>query len=112
MAQDDMYVVMYKILAYLYDCMKRGAKPAQSHYTHDGDLYRIPYPYWAQIMHELVEHGYVDGIVVFEDMSGDLIVDVVDPRITMEGVQFLQENSMMQKALRFLKETKSALPFI
>ena len=27
MAQNDMYVVMYKIIAYLYDCMKKGAEP-------------------------------------------------------------------------------------
>ena len=30
MAQNDMYVVMYKIIAYLYDCMKRGAEPDTS----------------------------------------------------------------------------------
>ena len=27
MAQNDMYVVMYKVLAYLYDCMKCDVEP-------------------------------------------------------------------------------------
>lgn len=112
MAQNDMYVVMYKILAYLYDCMKRGVRPSQRHYAHDGDVLSIPYSYWAAIMHELANHGYVSGVTVFEDMGGDLIVSDIDPMITMEGVEFLQENSTMKKALRFLQDTKSALPFI
>lgn len=30
MAQNDMYVVMYKVLCYLYDCMKRDVEPAMA----------------------------------------------------------------------------------
>lgn len=45
MAQDDMHVVMYKILAYLYSCMKEGMKPQLRHYAHDGDVLSIPYGY-------------------------------------------------------------------
>ena len=36
MAQDDMFVVMYKILAYLYSCMKSGEEPRMSMLAHDG----------------------------------------------------------------------------
>lgn len=32
--------------------------------------------------------------------------------MTLEGVEFLQDNSMMRRALKFLRETKSALPFV
>lgn len=112
MAQDDMHVVMYKILAYLYDCMKKGVRPNRRNYAHDGDVLCIPYAYWANIMLELVNHGYVRGVTVLEDMGGDLIVNDIDPAITMEGVEFLQENSMMKRALKFLQDTKSALPFV
>ena len=27
MASDDMHVVMYKILKYLYECLKKGVEP-------------------------------------------------------------------------------------
>ena len=30
----------------------------------------------------------------------------------MAGVEFLSENSMMRKALKFLQDAKSALPFV
>ncbi|MBQ9003109.1 MAG: hypothetical protein IJ087_14760 [Eggerthellaceae bacterium] len=112
MAQDDMFVVMYKILAYLYDCLKRGVEPSRTMLAHDGDMLAIDYGYWTRIMYELDRHGYVDGFVVKKVQPPAIIVNMVSPTITMEGVEFLKENSRMQKALRFLKETKSALPFL
>jgi hypothetical protein len=112
MAQDDMHVVMYKILAYLYSCMKKGEQPVERHYAHDGDVLSIPYQYWASVMAELSEGGYVKGVTVIEAWGGDRIVRCPSPSITMKGVEFLQENSTMRKAANFLKETKSMLPFI
>lgn len=112
MAQDDMHVVMYKVLAYLYDCMKRGERPVERHLAHDGDVLSIPYPYWAAIMRELVENGYVRGVTIVSEWGGGTIAKLVEPSITLAGVEFLRENSAMRRALEFLKETKSALPFI
>ena len=112
MAQDDLHVVMYKILAYLYSCLKSGEEPKREHYWNDGDVLDIPYAYWAQIMRDMDERGYIRGFVFIDEWGGGTIVKAANPGITMEGVEFLQENSLMQKALRFLKETKSALPFI
>lgn len=107
-----MHVVMYKLLAYIYDCMKKGEEPRARAIAHDGDMLSIPYPYWASIVKSMVDRGYVDGFVVTEAMGGDLIVNAYSPRVTLEGVEFLQENSMMAKALAFLKETKASLPFL
>lgn len=112
MAQDDMFVVMYKILAYLYDCLKRGVEPSRAMLAHDGDMLAIDYGYWTRVIYELDRHGYVDGFVVKKVYPPAIAVRMVDPAITMEGVEFLQENSKMQKALKFLKDAKSALPFI
>lgn len=112
MANDDMHVIMYKILAYLYWCMKRGEEPQFEHYSNDGDVLDIPYAYWAQIMKDMDARGYIDGFVFVGEWGGGTIVKPVTPRITMEGVDFLQENSRMRKVLKFLKDTKSALPFI
>lgn len=112
MAHDDMHVIMYKILAYLYDCMKKGQEPQRSMLAHDGFMLSIPYGYWAKVISELDRHGYVSGFNVTKDIVGGLNVDMRSPEITMEGIEFLQENSSMKKALGFLKEVKSALPFI
>lgn len=110
MAQNDMYVVMYKIIAYLYDCMKRGAEPSEDGFS--ASAMGIPEPYWTQIMSELVEHRFVEGVKVERFLGGKSMVSCFQPRVTMEGVAFAQENSMMAKAKAFLQDAKSAVPFI
>lgn len=112
MAQDDMHVVMCKILSYLYWCLRNGVEPEQRHYAHDGDVLSIPYAYWAAIIRELVANGHVRGFAIVETWGGDSIVNATSPAITMAGVEFLSENSMMRKALKFLQDAKSAPPFV
>ena len=109
MASDDMHVVIYKILAYIYKCMKCGETPEKGEIS--AEALGIPYAYWAQIISELCSHGYVSGISVVKTTSG-LSVTLAKPTITLDGVEFLMENSMMTKAVKFLQDTKSAIPFI
>lgn len=112
MAKDDMHVIMYKILAYLYQCLKAGDKPKRSMYAWDGEMLNIPYSYWISIMNQLVEHNLIKGFKTRMTWQGDAFIESCQPEITMEGVEFLQENSMMKKALKFLKNTKDSLPFL
>lgn len=110
MAQNDMYVVMYKILAYLYDCMKRGVDQNDANWS--AQALGIPASYWTSIVEELVGHGFVAGVNVEHFINGEVPVTPIDPRVTMEGVAFAQENSMMGKAKAFLQDAKAAIPFI
>ncbi len=105
-----MHVIMYRILAYLYWCMKQGVRPDPAQYR-PGPGMDIPQSYWDQIVVELVRGGYVDGFTVTPTHSGVLISDD-GPVVTLAGVQFLQENSMMRKAYRALRGAKEAIPFI
>ena len=109
MALNDMYVVMYKIICYLYDCMKKGAAPDLAAYDHRALM--IPEAYWAKIMLELIDHGYVKGFVTARSYDPPLITPT-DPSVTLEGVAFAQENSMMAKARQFLVDVKASVPFI
>ena len=109
MAQNDMYVVMYKIICYLYDCMKKGEKPDIKEYDHRAMM--IPETYWAKVMIELIDHCYVKGFLVARAYDPPLITPA-DPSVTMEGVAFAQENSMMSKARQFLVDVKASVPFI
>ena len=109
MAQNDMHVVMYKILSYIYKCMKEGVEPDASKLS--SSALSIPEEYWKQIVRELVEHGYLTGVSTTQVTTG-LVVDFAKPRVTMDGVEFLMENSMMSKAKQFLIEAKSTIPFI
>lgn len=111
MAKDDIFVIMYKILAYLYSCLKNGDTPIYKYYAYDGEVLDIPEPYWCEIMQQLQDYGYIKGLTITNTFSGRVIIKGT-PCITIEGVQYLNENSMMKKALNVLKEAKSSLPFI
>lgn len=105
MSRDDMFVVMYRILKYLYSCMKKGI-PADADLV---ELSGVNEPYYYSIMNEMIDHRLVKGFRRLN--TKDMKVIVADePSITMEGVEFLQENSMMKKAERYLADIKSAIP--
>lgn len=114
MAKDDMHVVIFKILAYVYDCMKSG-KPVDKAVIGYETL-EIPEQYWTQIMRELVDHVYVSGITVRSTTVKDVVL-ISDPKVTLDGVEFLMENSMMAKAARLVADagdffSKVVFPFI
>lgn len=45
----------------------------------------------------LQDTGYVKGVVIREDLTGGKDIDLTDVAITLEGIQFLLENSTMHK---------------
>lgn len=110
MARDDMYVIMYKVIAYLYECMKLGIKPVDNKW--DAAAMDIPQSYWKQIVGEMIDHGLISGITYTKVAGGGIVIEPFDPVVTMEGVQFAQENSMMAKAKKFLQDTKASVPFV
>lgn len=109
MAYDDMHVIMYKILAYLYDCMKRGRDVAG--HAISCDRLGINKRYWVAIMIELAERGFIKGVKI-NRADDEVDVYLVEPTVTMTGVEFLMENSMMSKAKRFLQDIKDTVPGI
>ena len=54
MAKDDMEVIMYKILKYLYECMKKDISPQLEDFSWDSKLFHIPQNYWCKIIVTLV----------------------------------------------------------
>ena len=109
MAQDDMHVIMYRILAYLYDCMKRGRDVDPNLISFERLC--INKRYWVAIMVELAERGFVKGAVI-SHADDETNVYLREPTVTMAGVEFLMENSMMNKAKRFLQDFKASVPGI
>ena len=112
MAHDDMHVIIYKVLSYLYSCLKKGERPDRHMLSSAGALFGgVPEAYWTAIWMEMSDRGLVKGV---GRMPYDNIMSVIveNPRITLDGVEFLQENSMMRKARDLLRDAKSVLPFL
>ena len=67
MAKDDMEVIMYKILKYLYECMKKDISPQLEDFSWDSKLFHIPQNYWCKIIVTLVRKGYITGFKIIDN---------------------------------------------
>ena len=65
---------------------------------------------WARYMEMMVDVGYVKGVSVEEDIRGALMVDTAGIRITLKGLEYLQENSIMQRIYKAARGIKDLTP--
>ena len=112
MAKDDYHVIAYRILAYLYACLKTGEKPSLGYLRYGTEDFPIGKDYWNYILRHLYEDGFVEGVVVMPVVgSRSKAVKITeDIMVTPEGIAYLDENSAMQRAKKFLKELKETIP--
>lgn len=113
MAKDDYYVIVYKLLAYLYVCLKNGESVDERLIDSKGKLLDINESYWLYIIRHLYDDGYVEGISITRAYGKMYIVDnLQDIMITPKGIDYLCNNSLFEKAKSFLKDIKDITPFI
>ena len=62
MAKNDMEVIMYKILRYLYECMKLGVEPELEQFAWNSKLFDIPQSYWCKIIATLVRRDILQDL--------------------------------------------------
>lgn len=111
MAKDDYYVIVYKILAYLYVQLKAGKPIDAEMISADGKLFNINVKYHSYVISNLVNDGYIKAPL--EKTWGDeSIVDLSTCEITPRGIEYLFENSLLEKAKKMLKDVKDIVPFI
>ena len=65
----------------------------------------ISLPMWSRLMAMLLKEGYITGGEVWESFDVSYPkVKLVRPEITLKGLEYLEENSLMKKAGDMLKE--------
>lgn len=96
MAKDDLHVIIYKLLSYLYRQLKDGAGIDERKI--DENAFEIPHSYWVFIMAELHDLGYTAGYKVVPINGGRKRIELLDrARITFAGVEYLTDDSFMKK---------------
>lgn len=98
----DNFKTIYKILKHLesmMDCEYTDVS-AISH-----ERLGITRERWEQILILLQKEGYIDGIVSTQTFADDKphIVEPINPSITLRGLEYLAENSLLKKAGNMLK---------
>lgn len=62
------------------------------------------------LLRMLVRDGLIEGISIDTDATGNFLVSKGRPRLTLQGLEYLNENSMMQRAMRMAKGIKDSVP--
>lgn len=95
MAPDDFDVIQFKVLTYLYQCIKDGVNPSPEQAQAFAKVNPV---YWSAVLGDLRDHGYVKADrLAFVD--GERYSNI---RITSEGVEFLRESPKMRRVREFL----------
>lgn len=102
----DNFRIIYRILRYLEKAMDYD-EPDMDRISHAA--LGISHQRWLAIMEMLAADGYIDGISVKRSADGMIAVSVSAPRITLHGLEYLQENSLMRKAAEVAKGIAGAI---
>lgn len=52
---------------------------------------------WLEVVGTLADEGYISGVRIYDDVTGNTCVNISKAKITLKGAQYLRENSMMTK---------------
>lgn len=64
---------------------------------------------WRALMTMLIDEGYISGVRIVRTKTMDEVL-LLHPQITLAGLTYLEENSLMQKAYRLAKGIKDVTP--
>ena len=116
LAKDDYHVIAYQILSYLYQQLKSGA-PVDEQMLSAEALFGINEKYRGYILKNLLNDGYITGILVKESkyINGQTnlhFLNLDECEITPKGIEYLTDNSFLNTAKEFFKDVKSMAPFV
>ena len=64
---------------------------------------------WAKYIDMMVDAGYIKGIRVYRDINEELEIENSGVRITLKGLEYLSENSIMQRFYKSYMSIKDAI---
>ena len=67
---------------------------------------------WARYIEMMLSCGYIEDARVVRNMFGEVNYDCHRMKITLKGLEYLQENSAMQKVYKTLKGIKESVPML
>lgn len=99
------FTAIYKILRFLD---RNNGNEDYDLGTISAEMLEISEAKWEQLLIELQRNGYIDGIVYTKTLEDKFphLAGTLQPRITLKGMEYLEENSFMKKAGRVIMGIK------
>lgn len=111
MANNNYFTVAYKILSYLKYCYE-NSEDTDINVLQPG-TFNIDQKQFLRTLKMLLDDGYITSVSLERTVNGPVVVNnIQNTEITSKGLQYLEENSMMKKVYKVLKEFRDWLPSI
>ena len=108
MSKDDYFVLAYKLLRYLYRCLKEGTPASWDIIAPNTENFPVSQQYFTYLISHLLADGYIEGIVEMKAKAIGALVQFKETTglaITPKGIAYLEENSTMKRVQEFLGPT-------
>ena len=105
----DNFKLIYKILSSLEEAMDQEKFNAD---CISPQVLGITQERWNKYMIMLDKAGYIEGIKVTRFVNGSISLKCDDVSITIKGLEYLAENSLMKKAYNIAKGIKEVIPVL
>ena len=105
----DNFKIIYRILKYLEQHLgEENLDLDKISHEHLG----ISFLRWECLLRMMQEEGYIKGLVYEQTMSDSSphVVTPIRPKITIKGLEYLEENKFMKKAENALKAIREIIP--
>lgn len=101
----DNFKIIYKILSVLEKSMD-----LENVDTERINNLGISQQRWDKYMEMLLDAGYIKGVSIKKYTDGEMRVDIESIRITLKGLEYLSENSIMQRMYNATKGITNLIP--
>lgn len=103
MSKDDYFVLAYKLLRYLYRCLKEGTPASLDIIAPNTENFPVPQQYFTYLVSHLLADGYIEGVVEMKAIGAPVqFKETTGLAITPKGIAYLEENSTMNRVQEFL----------
>ena len=103
MAKDDYFVLVYKLLRYLYRCLKENLPASWEIVSPNTKDFPIGPEYFIYLLSHLLADGYIEGIAEVRTIGSPVqFKETGGLAITPKGIAYLEENSIMKRVGEFL----------
>lgn len=65
---------------------------------------------WSRYLEMMADVGCIKGVSIHRDILGEVCVDARNIRITLKGLEYLQENTVMRKIYNAAKGISEIVP--
>ena len=105
MAKDDYQVIVFRILKYLYQQLKKGEPVDAEMLRHDSKTCKVNEIYWRYIITSMQEEGLIRGLEIGKDQADaePLVDQLGNVQITPKGIEMLSDSRIAEKVDNLLK---------